>query len=238
MSTQRQCESKKLHWCQRDLTEPHLPENRKSELSKSSTLPIITYQALYKFNNLTWHLATPPKTIGKAVSNRGSRRLCTLHDLSSIPFCYAVNTAAAFAAKGKHGLVVRTCTHIILCSSETGSYKNILLGFTKQNTTRFFTSLPLSFEYPHVKFVVVITFQNKHGLLKHERASMRTRPYARAGFWSALSPKQPLVSSLRRGAPGQPPAGTGTKHPWVAGRDALCSPGGLALTGMLQLLSF
>lgn len=101
MSTQRQCQSKKLHWCQRGLTEPHVPENRKSELSKSSTLPIFTYQALYKYNNSTWHLTTPPKTAGNAVSNRGSRRLCTRHDLSSIPFCNAVNTPSAFAAKGK-----------------------------------------------------------------------------------------------------------------------------------------
>lgn len=101
MSTQRQCESKKLHQCQRGLTEPHVPENRKSELSKSSTLLIFTYQAPYKFNNLTWHLTTPPKTTGNAMSNRRSRRLCTLQDLSSIPFCYAVNKTSAFAAMGK-----------------------------------------------------------------------------------------------------------------------------------------
>lgn len=71
LSTHRQCESKKLHRSQRGLTEAHVPENRKSELSKSSTLPIFTYQALYKFNNLTWHLRTPPKTTGHAVSNSG-----------------------------------------------------------------------------------------------------------------------------------------------------------------------
>lgn len=171
MSTERQRESKKLHQCQRGHTEPLVPENRKSELSKSSRLCVFTYQAPYKFNNLTWHLTTPPKTTDNAVTNRGSRRFCTLPDLSSIPFCYAVNTPWAFAAKGKDGLAVRTCTHIILCSSETQSYKNILEGFTKQNTIHFFTSLLLSFEYPNVKFVAVITFQNKHlcllGLLKH-----------------------------------------------------------------------
>lgn len=92
---------------------------------------------------------------------------------------------------------MRTCTHITHCSSETQSYKNILLGFTKQNTTRFFTSLLLSFEHPNVKFVVVITFQNKHlcllGLLKHERVSMRRSPCCRAGVLISLF-QQPLVS--------------------------------------------
>lgn len=54
-----------LHQGQRGLTEPHVPQNKKSELSKSSTLHIFTYQALYKLNNLTWHLTTPPKTTGQ-----------------------------------------------------------------------------------------------------------------------------------------------------------------------------
>lgn len=76
------------------------PENRKSELPKSSTLPIFTYQALYKFNNLTWHLRTPPKTTGHAVSNRGGD---FAHPRFINSFLLSVNTPSAFAAKGKHG---------------------------------------------------------------------------------------------------------------------------------------
>lgn len=114
-----------LHWCQRGLTEPHVPQTKESELSNSSTLPIFTYQALYKFNNLAWHLTTPPKTtatqwvIGEAED-------VTLQDLSSIPrlvtlcdtprliinsFLLCCSHTISICCKGKTRAGCEKCTH-------------------------------------------------------------------------------------------------------------------------------
>lgn len=63
MATQRQFDQKQnIRQCQRGLTALDVPGNRKSEFLKTSrVLLIFTSQALYKFNNLTWHLTIPPR---------------------------------------------------------------------------------------------------------------------------------------------------------------------------------